>query len=163
MLGGARSGKSAFAERLVREASARRAYVATAQAFDDEMQERIRRHREDRGDGWTTIEEPLDLAGALAKAAEGGAGATLVDCLTLWVTNLMMADCDCDRAADALLEGLPPGGTVVFVSNEVGGGIVPMDPMSRAFRDHAGRLHQALAARADEVYLVTAGLAQRLK
>ena len=160
VLGGARSGKSAFAEGLVRQASAERTYVATGRAWDDEMRERILQHRNSRGTDWTTIEEPLDLGGALQRSA----GAVLVDCLTLWVTNLMMDEADCHARFAELADRLTgENRTIVLVSNEVGLGIVPMDAMSRAFRDHAGRLHQRIAAVADEVYLVTAGLPQKLK
>lgn len=160
VLGGARSGKSAFAERLVRGCAGAPTYIATGRAWDDEMRERIARHRADRGSDWTTIEAPLDLRGALADAD----GPVLVDCLTLWVTNLMMEEADCDARFESLLEDLETrGAPTVLVSNEVGLGIVPMDAMSRAFRDHAGRLHQRIAAMATEVHFVTAGLAQRLK
>ena len=160
VLGGARSGKSAFAEGLVREAGSERTYIATGRAWDDEMRERIERHREDRGADWTTVEEPDDLVGALERSR----GAVLVDCLTLWVTNLMMAEAEVERRSADFVEALPRlQRTVVLVSNEVGLGIVPMDAMSRAFRDHAGRLHQRIAAVADEVFFVTAGLPQRLK
>ena len=123
------------------------------------MRARIDRHRSDRGEAWQTVEEPLDLVGALRKAD----APVLVDCLTLWLTNLMMEERDCDAEGDALVDALPSFGTVAFVSNEVGQGIVPMDAMARAFRDHAGRLHQKLAAAVDEVHFVTAGLPQRLK
>ena len=161
VLGGARSGKSAFAERLATEIGGSRTYIATGRAWDDEMRERIARHQTDRGEGWTTIEEPLDLLGALLRVQTG---AVLVDCLTLWITNLMMEERDCDAAFAALEAALPDvPATTVLVSNEVGLGIVPMDAMARAFRDHAGRLHQRLAAVCDRVYLVTAGLPQQLK
>ena len=158
VLGGARSGKSRFAEGLL-SGERERTYLATGRAWDDEMRERIARHRADRGEGWRTVEEPIDLVGALRAAS----GAVLVDCLTLWVTNLMMADADPDAAADELVAALSDVSTVVFVSNEVGLGIVPGDAMSRAFRDHAGRLHQSLAAACDAVFFVAAGLPLKLK
>ena len=143
----------------MRKRSDRPVYLATGRAWDDEMRARIDRHRSDRGEAWQTVEEPLDLVGALRKAD----APVLVDCLTLWLTNLMMEERDCDAEGDALVDALPSFGTVAFVSNEVGQGIVPMDAMARAFRDHAGRLHQKLAAAVDEVHFVTAGLPQRLK
>ena len=162
VLGGARSGKSAYAESLVAGPGA--LYVATAEAIDDEMGERIARHRARRGAGWTTVEAPLDLAAALRAHAPGASGGVLVDCLTVWLGNLMHAGRDIDRAAGSLLESLAvPPGPVVLVANEVGLGVVPDNPMARAFRDHAGRLNQALAARADRVVLVTAGIPLVLK
>lgn len=162
VLGGARSGKSRHAEALVRAAPGPWLYLATAQALDDEMAERISRHREDRGSDWTTREVPLDLAAAL-RAAEPGA-AVLVDCLTLWLSNLMMADRDIEAEIAGLLAGLQDcRARVVLVSNEVGLGIVPGNALARAFRDHAGRLNQAVAARADRVVFVAAGLPLVLK
>ena len=165
VLGGARSGKSRFAERLAREMAFDRFYLATGRAWDDEMQARIETHKADRAeDGWTTHEEPLDLVGSL-KALDKPERVILVDCLTLWVTNLMMEegrDVDADGAAlAASLRGLEA--TVIFVSNEVGLGIVPENKMGRAFRDYAGRLHQAIAAQAAEVYFVAAGLPLKMK
>ena len=162
VLGGARSGKSAYAESLFGGRGA--VYVATAEAIDDEMRERIARHRARRGGGWTTVEAPLDLAGALrAHGRRGGAG-VLVDCLTVWLGNLMHAERDVDREAGRLLESLAaPEVPVVLVANEVGLGVVPDNPMARAFRDHAGRLNQALAGRADRVAFVAAGLPLVLK
>ena len=163
VLGGARSGKSRFAEGLVAAHPGRHAYLATAQAGDAEMAERIRRHRARRGDGWTTIEEPLDLPQALASATRDN-GAVLVDCLTLWLSNLMAASRSVERETQSLIESLPNlGAPIVFVSNEVGLGIVPDNALARAFRDHAGFLHQAIAAAADCVYLIAAGLPLLLK
>ena len=162
VLGGARSGKSAYAESLVAGPGA--VYVATAEAIDDEMGERIARHRARRGAGWTTVEAPLDLAAALRACAPAASGGVLVDCLTVWLGNLMHAGRDIDREAGSLLESLAvPPVPVVLVANEVGLGVVPDNPMARAFRDHAGRLNQALAARADRVVLVTAGIPLVLK
>jgi adenosylcobinamide kinase/adenosylcobinamide-phosphate guanylyltransferase len=165
VLGGARSGKSRFAEALARKTSLERFYLATGRAWDDEMRARIETHKADRaGDGWTTYEEPLDLIGAL-KALDKPDRVILIDCLTLWVTNLMMEegrDVDADGAALAASLGELQA-TVIFVSNEVGLGIVPENRMARAFRDHAGRLHQAIAAEADEVYFVAAGLPLKMK
>ena len=163
VLGGARSGKSAFAEGLVLKSGLSPVYVATGRAADGEMKERIARHRERRGDGWRTVEEPLDLTGVLQRNA-GSASAVLVDCLTLWLTNLMMEGRDVE-AETARLAGVLPSlpGLVVLVSNEVGLGIVPDNAMARAFRDHAGRLHQQIAAMADEVYFMAAGLPLKMK
>ena len=163
VLGGARSGKSAFAEGLIERSGLRKAYLATGQVFDSEMENRVELHKARRGQEWSLHEEPLDLAGVLEAVAAADT-AVLVDCLTLWVTNLMMAErpmgTEADRLVDAI-HALP--GTIVFVSNEVGLGIVPDNAMARAFRDHAGLLHQAVAAVADEVYFVAAGLPLKLK
>ena len=163
VLGGARSGKSAFAESLIDQCGFAKAYLATGQVFDDEMNRRVGLHKARRGPEWELAEEPLDLCGALSRIASPKR-AVLVDCLTLWVTNLMMAERDQVDEANALataLKTLP--GTFVLVSNEVGQGIVPDNAMARAFRDHSGLLHQKVAAMADEVYFVTAGLPQKLK
>lgn len=163
VLGGARSGKSAFAEGLVAESGLERLYLATGRAFDGEMEARIALHRERRGADWTTIEEPLELAAALADHSTAER-IVLVDCLTLWLTNLMMAERDVGAAFDGLVAMLPRlAGPVVLVSNEVGLGIVPENRMAREFRDHAGRLHQRIAALADEVTFVAAGLPLRMK
>lgn len=162
VLGGARSGKSRYAEALVRDAGGG-IYLATAQALDDEMAARIARHRAERGEGWTTIEEPLELGAALERSARIGRP-VLVDCLTLWLSNLMGAG----RAAKqetarliAVLKTLPV--PVVLVSNEVGLGIVPDNALARAFRDEAGRLNQTVAAAAGRVVLLAAGLPLVLK
>lgn len=165
VLGGARSGKSRFAEGLARETGLDRFYLATGRAWDNEMRARIEAHKAGRAeDGWMTHEEPLDLIGAL-KALDQPDRVILVDCLTLWVTNLMMEegrDVDADGAALAASLGELQA-TVIFVSNEVGLGIVPENNMARAFRDHAGRLHQAIAAEAADVYFVAAGLPLKMK
>lgn len=165
VLGGARSGKSRFAEGLARDTGLDRFYLATGRAWDDEMRARIDAHKADRAeDGWTTYEEPLDLIGAL-KVLDKPERVILVDCLTLWVTNLMMEEGrDVDADGAALAAGLRElQATIIFVSNEVGLGIVPENKMARAFRDHAGRLHQAIAAQAAEVYFVAAGLPLKMK
>jgi adenosylcobinamide kinase/adenosylcobinamide-phosphate guanylyltransferase len=166
VLGGARSGKSAFAqasaEALAAESGGRLVMVATAQAFDSEMAERIHRHREDRGSAWTTLEAPLDLAGALDGLGAGDV--VVVDCLTLWVSNLMLDDRDVAAAAAELTAGVKRfEGALWLVSNEVGFGIVPDNALARRFRDEAGRLHQALAQAAEAVTLVVAGLTLRVK
>jgi adenosylcobinamide kinase/adenosylcobinamide-phosphate guanylyltransferase len=163
VLGGARSGKSGFAESLVTATGLERHYVATGQAFDQEMVERIARHRADRGAGWTTHEVPVDMPGHLAQI-DAPDRVVLVDCLTLWVTNLMTAEMDVDAAAGILQRQLDGSSShIVLVSNEVGLGIVPENRMAREFRDHAGRLHQKIAAAADEVYFIAAGLPLKLK
>lgn len=163
VLGGARSGKSRHAEGLVTARPQPWIYVATAQAWDDEMRARIARHRDDRGPGWTTVEEPLDLPGVIRRHAVPGA-TLLVDCLTLWLSNLMGAERDVDAAGAELLAALDAAqGAVVLVSNEVGLGIVPDNALARAFRDHAGRLHQRVAAKADKVVFVVAGLPMTVK
>lgn len=160
-IGGARSGKSRLAEARAHSLSDTPVYIATAEAGDAEMAERITRHRADRGEGWRVIEEPTDLVGALAKTA---GDVRLVDCLTLWLSNVMLAEKDIDAEMSGLLDSLSSStGHVVLVSNEVGQGIVPDNALARAFRDHAGRLNQAVAAIADEVVLVTAGLPMTLK
>jgi adenosylcobinamide kinase/adenosylcobinamide-phosphate guanylyltransferase len=166
VLGGARSGKSAFtlasAEAEAARTGGRRVMIATAQAFDAEMAERIARHREERGGAWTTIEAPVDLSAALT-GLDGG-DVVVVDCLTLWLSNLMLADRDIPPAAADLLAAVDRfEGALWLVSNEVGFGIVPDNALARRFRDEAGRLHQALAQAADAVTLVVAGLTLRLK
>lgn len=163
VLGGARSGKSLYAERAIAASGLRPVYLATARAGDAEMATRIARHRHDRGPTWRTVEEPVDLVAALRRESLAER-AILVDCLTLWLTNLLMGEHDVGRAGAALVDSLADlGGPVVFVSNEVGQGIVPTASLARAFIDHAGRLHQDLAARAQRVVLITAGLPLTLK
>src|SRR5262245_2771558 len=158
VLGGARSGKSRFAENLITAAPGPWVYLATGEAGDAEMAARIRHHRERRGKGWRTVEEPLDLAGALHRAAGEGT-AILVDCLTLWISNLMAAGRDVAAEAKRLIAALPKLSTpVIFVSNEVGLGIVPDNALARAFRDEAGRVNQAVAAAAHRVYFIASGL-----
>ncbi len=162
VLGGARSGKSAYAEQLLK-AAPERVYLATAQAEDGEMGERIRNHQMRRGAAWLTVEEPLDLRGALLLHSRPNRP-ILVDCLTLWLSNLLLGGARVDDEADRLLQVLPDlPGPVVFVANEVGLGIVPDNALARAFRDHAGRLNQMLAARCQRVVFVAAGLPLLLK
>lgn len=162
LVGGARSGKSRLAERLVIGSGRPRRYIATAQAWDDEMRDRIARHRADRGADWTTVEAPLDLAAALAAAGPGEA--VLVDCATLWLSNHLLADHDLAAESNALLAALATcPAPVVIVSNEVGWGIVPENALARAFRDAQGRLNQQIAAQADLVVGVMAGLPMVLK
>jgi adenosylcobinamide kinase/adenosylcobinamide-phosphate guanylyltransferase len=163
VLGGARSGKSAFAERLAADSTLDRHYIATGRAWDEEMTARIAHHRQTRGDGWTTHEVPIDLVSALRSIDRPG-NVILVDCLTLWVTNLMMEDRAMADAFAELADHVSRAeAKLILVSNEVGLGIVPENAMARAFRDHAGRLHQAIAAAAREVYFVAAGLPLKMK
>jgi len=163
VLGGARSGKSRYAEQLVESHPGKCIYIATAEAKDAEMAQRIERHRVRRGDRWASVEVPLDLVTALGAHCRPGA-AVLVDCLTLWLSNLMGAGRDPVRESDRLVSALPAlRGPVVFVSNEVGLGIVPENALARHFRDHAGHLHQAMAAAAQSVAFVVAGLPFNLK
>ena len=162
VLGGMRSGKSEFAERLV-EAQGRGLYIATAEVLDGEMAERVRRHRERRGEAWTTVEEPLNLSGALAEHTVAGR-TVLVDCLTLWLSNLMAAGRDVGAETETLIAAFPGlAAPVVLVSNEVGSGIIPENALARAFADAAGRLNQRVAAAAGRVVLVSAGLPLVLK
>ena len=162
VLGGARSGKSRHAERLVMAAPSPWIYVATAQAFDDEMTARIAEHRSRRAEGWHTVEAPLDLAGVIAAHADSGP--VLIDCLTLWLSNVMLDGRDVETACDTLVDVLANAtGPIVVVSNEVGLGIVPDNALARRFRDAQGRLNQEIAAGADRVVLMTAGLPLTLK
>jgi adenosylcobinamide kinase / adenosylcobinamide-phosphate guanylyltransferase len=163
VLGGARSGKSAYAERLIEEAAVHAIYVATGEPLDEEMRARIAWHKARRGPRWTTVEEPLALAAALVREFRHGRP-MLVDCLTLWLSNLMVAERDIAGEIERFAAVLPGiGAPVVLVANEVGSGIVPENAMARAFRDHAGRLNQEMAALADRVVLVVAGLPLVLK
>jgi adenosylcobinamide kinase/adenosylcobinamide-phosphate guanylyltransferase len=166
VLGGARSGKSAHAQQAAEAlADARGAtpvMIATGQAFDDEMRDRIARHQADRGDRWRTIEAPLRLS----ETIDGldASDVAVIDCLTLWLTNLMLGEHDIDAARAELLAALNRCPAALWlVSNEVGFGLVPETPLGRRFRDEAGWLHQAIAAQADEVTLVVAGLPLRVK
>ena len=163
--GGARSGKSSFAELLAGRATGKKLYVATARSLDAEMAERIEAHRARRGERWETVEAPDDPSGALKDA--GGYGAVLIDCLTLWVSNRMEAGLS---DGELLAEARELAGAarecralVVAVSNEVGLGIVPDNALARRFRDLAGLVNQAFAAEADEAYLTASGIPLRLK
>ncbi len=166
VLGGARSGKSRHAEALVRALTPPGGgliYVATAQALDAEMSARIAAHRDQRGPEWITVDAPLDLVATLRHEARPGR-ALLVDCLTLWLSNLMHAQRDAAAETEALAAALHrPTCPIVLVSNEVGLGIVPENPLARAFRDHQGRLNQRIAAIAARVVFVAAGLPITLK
>ena len=164
VIGGARSGKSRHAEALARRTGLERVYVATAAAFDEEMAERIAKHREMRAaDRWRTVEEPLDLAGTLRREV-APARIVLVDCLTLWLTNVMLGGHPVAVASAALVETLRGlAGPAILVSNEVGWGIVPENRLARDFRDAQGRLNQTIADVCDHVVLVAAGLPLVLK
>jgi len=162
--GGARSGKSRFALTYAEQIGVRRVFVATAQASDDEMAARIARHRGERQANWVTVEEPLALPETLARVE---ADVVLVDCLTLWLANLLLRG-DTAAAVEVAVERLAEAATarsghVMIVTNEVGMGIVPEHALARLFRDIAGRAHQRLAARADEVYMAMLGLVVRLR
>lgn len=160
--GGARSGKSRFAERTTLRFGAPAIYIATAEAHDAEMTDRIELHKARRGEEWRTIEAPLDLVGALD--ACDGAGPRLVDCLTLWLTNLMLSDRDWPAAASNLIAALPrQASPVIFVTNEVGAGIVPENALARTFRDAAGQLNQQVAEACDELWFCVAGHPLRVK
>ena len=162
LLGGARSGKSTHAEFLVREHPAPWAYIATAQAFDDEMVERIAQHRARRDEQWRSIDEPLDVARVIQFIPDGRP--LLLDCLTLWLSNVMLAGQDVEAASEALVAVLAkPRGPWFVVSNEVGLGIVPDTPLGRSFRDAQGRLNQKVAAVAGEVLLMVAGIPMKVK
>ncbi|HOI75969.1 MAG TPA: bifunctional adenosylcobinamide kinase/adenosylcobinamide-phosphate guanylyltransferase [Syntrophales bacterium] len=181
--GGSRSGKSRYAQELAESMAGKRAFVATCPVVDEEMAERIRRHQRARGAGWITIEETVDLPGALRRAA--GSGVVLVDCLTLWVNNLLyeetlrsaredgtegpagasgMSEDEMEaRSRDVLRACADIPGTVIFVTNEVGMGIVPENALSRRFRDLAGRCNQVIAGGADRVVLMVSGIAATIK
>jgi adenosylcobinamide kinase / adenosylcobinamide-phosphate guanylyltransferase len=157
VLGGARSGKSRYAESLITAYRPPWVYVATAEPRDDEMHARIAAHRARRGADWRLVEAPRDIATQIAGAPEGNA--VLVDCLTLWLSNLMLADADVVAESDRLEDALEQArGPVVLVSNEVGFGIVPANALARAFRDAQGSLNQRIAGRAARVVLMVAGL-----
>ena len=162
LLGGARSGKSAYAEKLATALQSPWTYIATAQAFDDEMAERIALHRARRGEGWSTVDAPLELAQSLRAVSDGRP--VLVDCLTLWLSNHMLAEHDHDALSVELESVLSaPRGPWFVVSNEVGLGIVPDSALGRRFRDAQGRLNQRIAALADRVFFMVAGLPMQVK
>lgn len=160
--GGARSGKSGLAERLTLELGRPAVYIATAQAHDAEMAERIAQHQARRGAEWRTVAEPLALAEALVRT--DGTAPRLVDCLTLWLTNLILSERDWEAASDGLLASLAAqSAPVIFVTNEVGAGIVPENRLARQFRDAAGLLNQRVAEACDEVHLCVAGYPLQVK
>ena len=160
--GGVRSGKSRLAERMTLALGSPAIYIATAEAHDAEMTERIARHRARRGPEWHTISEPTKLVQALQDS--DGDAPRLVDCLTLWLSNLMLADRPIEAEMSSLTQAMDRfDGTIILVANEVGWGIVPDNALARRFRDHAGRLNQAMATICDEVTLIVAGLPLCLK
>jgi len=168
VLGGARSGKTAFALQQAQRVGEARAsgdaliMIATAQAFDDEMRERIARHQDERDGRWRTVEAPMDLAAAIGELSAGDVA--VVDCLTLWLTNVMLAERDVEAAVHELVETVADcPARLWLVSNEVGWGLVPETALGRRFRDEAGRLHQRLAQAADAAVLIVAGLPLTLK
>lgn len=163
ILGGARSGKSRLAEDLAQKRDGRLVYIATAEAWDEEMRARIAEHKARRGDRWHDIEAPIAIAEIL-RALPADTGAVLVDCLTLWLSNLMHANRDIATETAGLLAALDAVRfPVLLVSNEVGLGIVPDNKLARDFRDHQGRLNQAVAALADHAVFMAAGLPLVLK
>lgn len=160
VLGGARSGKSRYAERLVMRAPSPWTYVATAEALDEEMRERIAHHRDRRDARWQTRDVPLELAAEVERFE----GPTLIDCLTLWLSNVMLAGRNVEAESERLIGALSVARQpIVAVSNEVGLGLVPETPLGRAFRDAQGRLNQRVAAVADHAVFMAAGLPLRLK
>ena len=163
--GGARSGKSAFALALARTLGSRRAFVATAQAFDGEMRARIAHHVRTRGDDFDTIEEPLDVPAKLRELS--GFDVVVVDCLTLWLSNLLLSDAfegEVLKRVDALAQVLERRAFhTILVTNEVGMGVVPESALGRAFRDLAGLAHQRLSGIADDIYLAALGVVLRLR
>jgi adenosylcobinamide kinase/adenosylcobinamide-phosphate guanylyltransferase len=168
ILGGARSGKSSFAQRLAKKAGGNVLFLATAQAGDDEMAERIARHKASRPATWRTVEEPLELASAL-QAEASSADVVIVDCLTLWLSNLLLRDGSASEVevlgqVDRLLDVYEKGtASCTVVSGEVGLGLVPPYPLGRVFRDIMGWMNQKLARRADKVFLMLAGIPLELK
>lgn len=161
--GGARSGKSTLAERLATESGSEVVYIATAEACDGEMSERVALHRERRPSHWQTVEQPLALVETIQAQQKDGR-CLLVDCLTLWVTNLLLAERDIEAEREALCAALTAArGEIILVTNETGMGVVPMGALSRRFVDEAGWLNQAVAALADQVVLTVAGLPLTVK
>ncbi|MGR6870799.1 bifunctional adenosylcobinamide kinase/adenosylcobinamide-phosphate guanylyltransferase [Pseudomonas sp. HK3] len=163
ILGGARSGKSGYGESLAKQANRGVTYVATAQALDGEMNERIAQHQRDRPDHWHTLEEPLALADVITTYSQPD-NVVLVDCLTLWLMNVMHHELDLSTEVDAVLSALKQAqGLVILVSNEITMGVVPMGELSRRYVDNLGRLHQQIAKQANEVTLMVAGIPMVVK
>jgi adenosylcobinamide kinase/adenosylcobinamide-phosphate guanylyltransferase len=165
--GGARSGKSDFSARLAEAADGKKVYIATATPGDPEMAERIARHKAGRGDGWLTVEEPVNLTEAVSGIEPGAA--LVLDCVTLWLTNLLMTcedgfeECACARGRELVAALKDISGTAVVVSNEIGLGVVPDNALGRKFRDAAGRVNRIIAEAADEAYLVVSGMPVKIK
>src|SRR3712207_2991396 len=163
VLGGVRSGKSRTAQQVAESGSSQRTYIATAQAYDDEMRARIAQHQSERDQSWRTVDAPLELAHAITDQT-GSGKAVLVDCLTLWLSNMLLAERDLTHEADRLVEAVQAAqGPLILVSNEVGHGIVPATPLGRRFRDEQGRLNQRVAEACDAVVFVAAGCPILLK
>ncbi len=162
--GGARSGKSSFALSEALKITGKKAFLATAQATDEEMKDRIRRHRQDRGNGWETFEEPIDLT-RLMREIDGQYSVIVLDCLTLWLANVMMSVLDAEKETGRLIAALRAlkKSRVFVVSNEVGMGIVPENELARRFRDLAGQMNQRVAAVADEVFVTVSGIPVKIK
>jgi adenosylcobinamide kinase/adenosylcobinamide-phosphate guanylyltransferase len=162
VIGGAASGKSVFAENLVMSCDRPRSYIATAQAFDTEMKAKIAKHQTQRGTGWDTYEEPVALWNTFDRIS--ARNVALLDCATLWLSNILLGEEDLNTAKDRLFASLQGfKGTIIIVTNEVGQGVVPDNKLARQFRQQQGELNQQLAAIADLVVLVTAGLPLALK
>ena len=163
IIGGSRSGKSSFALERASQEEGRKAFIATAQAFDQEMTERIARHREERSDDWMTFEEPLGLTQLISDITDKY-DVILLDCLTLWLSNLMINNCEVKAYMESFISSAAACPSNLFiVSNEVGMGIVPDNVLARQFRDFAGTLNRKMAEIADEVYMVTAGIPVKIK
>ena len=163
IIGGSRSGKSSFALERASQEEGIKAFIATAQAFDEEMKERIARHRTERSVEWTTFEEPLGLPQIIGDLA-GKYNVLLVDCLTLWLSNLMINNCEVEAEIESFISfSVACPSSLFIVSNEVGMGIVPDNALARKFRDFAGTLNRRVAGIADEVYMVTAGIPVKIK
>lgn len=167
IVGGARSGKSAHALGRAAICQGRKVYIATAQALDSEMSARIDAHRAERGEGWETVEEPLDVAAVIAGLGEGAGSAIVIDCLTLWLSNLLHSGMDDEKikeAVDALAAAcIGSPSVVIAVSNEVGLGLVPENPLARRFRDLSGWMNQKMALRSAEAWFVASGIPLKLK
>lgn len=163
ILGGARSGKSRFALQRASEFSGKKAYIATAQALDDEMKERIDKHKKERSGDWTTFEEPINISGII-KDVHKKYDVIIIDCLTLWLSNLMLAGSNIEKELELFISSLTDVHCSIFiVSNEVGLGIVPDNAIARKFRDLSGYVNQRIAETADEVYLAAAGIPIKIK
>ena len=163
MLGGARSGKSRYAQTRAEATGCKCVFVATAQAFDDEMRDRIARHRQERGPGWETVEAPFAIASVIRDRSAPDT-VLLIDCLTLWTSNLLLDEQDIGAGTEDLVEALTsPQGPVILVANEVGLGIVPDNALARRFRDAAGIVNQQVASTVSEVQFLAAGLPLTLK
>jgi adenosylcobinamide kinase/adenosylcobinamide-phosphate guanylyltransferase len=165
--GGARSGKSDFAQEMAEKIEGKRVFVATAQAFDEEMEERIQKHQENRGARWDTLEEPIDIGGTI-RSVLGQYKTILIDCLTVWMSNLLLEYPDQNEKISEIVDDFFSGlseseETIIVVSNEVGMGIVPDNKLARHYRDQLGFLNQRMARRADEVYVLFSGIPDKIK